>query len=403
MRFPFVSFAALYGLSVVMTAPTDVAMAQETAQSEHYQLQVETIAEPLEHPWGLALLPDGRFLVTERNPGNLRVGTAEGELSDPLDGIPEVYSFAGPTPRTQGGLFDVELHPQFEETGIIYISLAVPTERGAAVKVLSARLEGEGIDAQLQDIDELWVMQEDDQDPSGLHFGGRMAIDPDDGSIYLSIGERRSLERAQDPEDQAGSVLRMTAQGEPHPQQPTFEAGEANEYLFTMGNRNIQALAFHPETGELWAADHGPEGGDRVDRLEAGQNYGWPFIAGGPDYSGAPIGVGLEHEGMVSPIHVFEETVAPSGLVIYGGEMFPEWSGDLLIGGLQAQGLVRVRIEGDQVVEEEWITLDRRIRDVQIAGDGSLWLITEHEDGEVLRLSAADPVAGAAGSAETTQ
>ena len=368
--------------------------AQDAIQTQLYELEVETIAEPLEHPWGLALLPSERFIVTERNSGRLYVGTENGELSDPLDGIPQVYSFIGETARTQGGLFDIKLHPDFQENETVFISLARPTERGAAVVILRAQLTGEGTDIQLSDVEEIFTMQEADQDPSGLHFGGRMAIASDGGSIYLSIGERRNLERSQDPEDQAGAILRLTEDGEPHPDQPDFDAGEADQYLYSMGHRNIQSLALDPQSGELWAVDHGPEGGDRLDRVEAGENYGWPFISGGPDYSGAPIGVGLQHEGMVSPLHVFEDTIAPSGLVIYDGDMFEDWRGDMLIGGLQAEGIVRVRVDGDEVIEEEWITLDRRIRDVQVADDGALWLITEHEDGEVLRVSARGAATG---------
>lgn len=403
MRLPLVPMAALSAFGLVMAAPADIAMAQDTAQSEHYQLSVETIAEPLVHPWGMALMPDGRFLVTERNDGHLRIGTADGELSEPIEGIPEVYSFPGETARTQGGLFDVELHPDFADNEIVFVSLATPTERGAAVIVLRGRLVEENGGGRLEDVERIFEMQEADQDPSGLHFGGRMAIDPDDGSIFLSIGERRNLERSQDPEDQAGAILRLTEDGDPHPDRPGFEAGEANEYLFSMGHRNVQALGFDPESGDLWAVDHGPQGGGRLDRIEPGQNYGWPFIAAGPDYSGAPIGVGLENEGMVSPLHVFEDTVAPSGLAVYYGDEFPEWEGDILIGALQGEGLVRMRIADDQVISEEWIALDRRIRDVQIAEDGSLWLITEHEDGEVLRVTAADPATGAVPADDETE
>jgi aldose sugar dehydrogenase len=237
----------------------------------------------------------------------------------------------------------------------------------------------------------IFEMKEEDQDSSGVHFGGRMAFDPEDNSIYLTIGERRNISRAQDPTDKAGSVLRMTDEGEPHPDGPFVHAEEdgedADEYVFTWGHRNPQSIGFHPETGELWLADHGPKGGDEINLLEAGNNYGWPFITGGVDYSGAPIGVqDLEHPGVVSPVNVFDETVAPSGMAFVTGDLFTEWQGDMIIGGLAAEGVVRLSIAEGEVVDEEWIEIGRRIRDVQLHEDGSLWLLTEHEDGEVLRL-----------------
>jgi aldose sugar dehydrogenase len=237
----------------------------------------------------------------------------------------------------------------------------------------------------LAEIEDVWVMQEDDQDSSGLHFGGRMAW-LDDETLVLSIGERRNLERAQDLEDQAGGTVRMTADGGVPDDNPDWDE-DANEYLYTAGNRNIQAMAVHPGTGELWASDHGPLGGDEINLLVAGSNYGWPFTTGGTDYSGAPLGVGTEMEGKVAPIHIFEETVAPSGLAwVRDEEALSAWQGDMLIGGLVAEGVVRVRFgEENAVAEEEWIEIGRRIRDVKVH-DGALWVLTEHSDGELLRL-----------------
>ncbi|MFN3661972.1 PQQ-dependent sugar dehydrogenase [Yoonia sp.] len=235
-------------------------------------------------------------------------------------------------------------------------------------------------------------MKQDDQDSSGLHFGGRMAFDPEDQSLFLSIGERRNLERAQDAADQAGSVLRLTDAGDAHPDNPSFadeaEEGEADPYIFSMGHRNIQALTIHPETNEIWAVDHGPEGGDTIQLIAAGNNHGWPFLAGGPDYSGAPLGVGLSMEGMTSPVHVFEDTVAPSGVTfVSDGSNFENWAGDMIIGGLVTEGLVRVRLEDGEVVTQEEIELGYRVRDVHNGLDGNIWLVTDEENGTILRLT----------------
>ena len=227
-------------------------------------------------------------------------------------------------------------------------------------------------------------MQEADQDSSGLHFGGRMLIH--EGHVYLTIGDRRNISRAQDLEDQAGSIVRVALDGSIPDDNPFLDDDEANDALFSVGHRNIQAITANRETGEIWVVDHGPEGGDEINRVEAGQNYGWPFLTGGVDYSGAPMGVGIEREGMVSPFHVFQGTVAPSGVVVYDGEMFAPWTGDLVVGGLMTRGIVRVRVLEDAVAEER-LEFDRRVRDIQIDEEGALWLVTDHEDGDLLRIT----------------
>ena len=229
-------------------------------------------------------------------------------------------------------------------------------------------------------------MKQGDQDSSGLHFGGRMLFLPDD-SLLLTIGERRNISRAQDRRDQAGSIVRVLDDGSVPEDNPFVEDEAVDDKIFSIGHGNPQGIALHPQTDQIWINDHGPKGGDELNRIEAGANYGWPYLTGGVDYSGAPIGVGLEREGMVSPFHVFEDTVAPSGIVVYDGDRFSDWRGDLLNGGMRSQGIVRVRVNADQVVEEELIELDRRIRDVKVADDGSVWVLTEHADGEVLRLT----------------
>ena len=375
-------------LGVVATAVAWPVAAAETIESEHYALEVETVAT-VEHPWGLAFLPDGSFLVTERNAGNVRIGREDGTLSEPLEGVPEVYRFEGDTDRSQGGLLHIALHPDFEENSFVYFSFSEPSEEGAGTAIARAVLtEEEGL-VRLADTTTIYTMEP--HDSGGLHFGGRFAFEPETNAIVLSIGDRRNMSRAQDGEDHAGSFIRILDDGATPDDNPYLDDDEVDDLIFAKGNRNSQAMAFHPETGELWAADHGPLGGDEINLIEGGSNYGWPFQTAGEDYSGAPLGEGAEVEGMASPIHVFEETVAPSGLAFYEGEVFPEWEGDMLIGGLAAEGLVRVQMEDGAVAATELLLEGEgyRVRDVVIAEDGAVWLLTDHEDGEILRLSAA--------------
>jgi aldose sugar dehydrogenase len=374
--------ALLGGTALALALP---AQAQDYGPlgSDHLTLEVETVAQGLEHPWGMAILPDDRLLVTERNPGTIRLIAADGSAADVVHEVEDLFRYDGETGRSQSGLFDITLHPDFDDNGQVYWAYSRETDRGAAVVVQRGVWNAE--EGTLGEVEDIWVMQEDDQDSSGLHFGGRMAWGQD-GMLHLSIGERRNLERAQDLEDQAGAVLRMTDTGEAPDDNPEWEEA-ANEYLFTAGNRNIQAMTVNARTGELWAADHGPQGGDEINHLIGGNNYGWPFITGGEDYSGAPLGVGTAMEGKISAVHIFEETVAPSGMAfVFDDPGFPAWEGDLLIGGLASESLIRVRFDASgAVVEEEWIDLGRRVRDVQVH-DGAVWVLTEHEDGELLRL-----------------
>ncbi|HVL35494.1 MAG TPA: PQQ-dependent sugar dehydrogenase [Burkholderiales bacterium] len=382
--FTFTGFLAA-GLAAVLAAAP--ALAQRTVESAKHRVQVQTVAKGLEHPWGLALLPDGRFLVTERNSGRLRIGTPQGELSPPVENVPEVFRYEGPTDRSQGGLFHVALHPRFAENRLVYLSLSQPSEEGAGTAVVRGRLVEEGGAARLENVETVYTMNR--HDSSGLHWGGRFVFHPRDGTLFITVGERRNISRAQDAEDHAGSVIRVTDDGQVPKDNPFVKDDEKDDKIFSYGHRNPQGIAVHPQTQEVWLNDHGPKAGDEINRLRPGANYGWPFQTGGVDYSGAPLGKGRRVEGMEPPVHIFEKTAAPSGLVFYAGAQFPAWKGDLVHGALQGEGIIRTRVEGDKVVEEEWIELGRRIRDVQVAPDGALWLVTEHEDGEVLRLTAA--------------
>ncbi|MFC7702744.1 PQQ-dependent sugar dehydrogenase [Plastorhodobacter daqingensis] len=383
------ALASPLALAVALPAAADYG----PIEARDLTLDVETVAEGLVHPWGMAFLDEDRVLVTERNPGTIRLVHRDGTLSEPIWEAEDLFRYDGETERSQAGLFDIVTHPQFDENGWVYISYSRETEAGAGVAVVRARVAQEGDEVRLEDVEDIFVMNEEDQDSSGLHFGGRMAF-ADDGSLFLTIGERRNISRAQDASDQAGSVLRMTEDGEAHPDNPEFatdpeaDEGAPDPYLFSIGNRNIQALAVHGTTGEVWASDHGPLGGDEINLIVAGNNYGWPFTTGGNDYSGAPMGVGTAMEGMTPPVHIFEDTVAPSGLTfIPEGTLFEGWAGDMLIGGLVTEGIVRVTLAEGEVSDEEILEIGRRIRDVQLGPDGAIWVLTEHEDGEVLRLA----------------
>lgn len=369
-----------------------------TVDTDKARVQVERIAG-VAHPWGLALMPDGRFLVSERNDARIQLGTRDGKMVQ-VEGVPPVFRYKGPTGRSQAGLFHVALHPDFADNRLVYFSFSQPSEEGAGTAIARGRLVETVDKPRLENVEVIYTPKA--HDSSGLHFGGRFVFHPQDKSIILSIGERRNISRAQKRDDEAGAFIRVMDDGAVPNDNPFVGQQDAAPTLFALGNRNSHGLAFHPETGQLWANDHGPKGGDEINRIEAGKNYGWPFQTAGVDYSGAPIGKGARGvDGMADPVHVFEWTVAPSGLVFYTGDMFPEWRGHMLHGGLAARALVRTALDGDTVSEEEWMLgdLDRRIRDVQVDRDGAIWVVTEHEDGEVLRITRADTATGS-GSAD---
>jgi glucose/arabinose dehydrogenase len=369
----------------LLATPMAAVASERTLETERGRVRVETLAR-VAHPWGLAFVGGDRFLVSERNSGRLMLGDRSGRLRE-VSGAPETYRYEGPTNRSQGGLFDIALHPDFASNGVLFLSHSRWTDEGGGTAMTRARLVGADGDApRLEEAQVIFMMN--NPDGSGLHFGGRLAFDRRDGTLLLSIGDRRNMNRAQDASDHAGSIIRMREDGSPAAG-PRFDGGDP--HVYAIGLRNVQGMALHPRTNELWVNDHGPQAGDEIHRVEGGRNYGWPFLTGGRDYSGAPVGEGTQREGMERAIHIFERTVGPSGLAIYEGSQFPEWRGDKLHGGLAARALVRTRVENGRVVQEEWMLreLERRIRDVRVHEDGSVWLLTEHEHGEVLRLTPA--------------
>jgi len=364
-------------LAVTGWATTVGPAAAETFSSERHDFRLVSVVEGLEHPWGLAFLPDGDMLVTER-PGRLRV-IRQGALDPaPVPGLPEIASGG------QGGLLDVVLHPDFAENRLIYLSYAGAGAGGRGTEVARARFA----DGRLSAVETIFRVRP--KSSGGRHFGSRLVF-ARDGSLYVTAGERGDADRAQDLNDHAGSVLRIAEDGAIPPDNPFVGRSDARPEIFSYGHRNPQGMTLHPETGEIWAVEHGPKGGDELNLLRPGVNYGWPVITYGVSYAGFAIGEGTEKPGMAQPVRYWVPSISPSGLAFYTGEAFPSWQGNLFLGALSGRALVRLELDGERVVHEERLLEDlgARIRDVRDGPDGNLYLLTDHANGELLRLEPA--------------
>jgi glucose/arabinose dehydrogenase len=341
-------------------------------------IKAETVARGLVHPWGLAFLPDGRLLVTER-PGRLRIVGKDGGLSAPVDGVPSVAA------RGQGGLLDVVLGPDFASSALVYLSYAEPREGGkSSTAVARAKLVLGGNGARLDDV--RVIFRQEPAHSSSNHFGSRIVFMAD-GSLFVTLGERYyAREEAQNPANHIGKLVRIMPDGSPYAGNPRREGWRPE--VWSIGHRNMQGAARHPDTGKLWTIEHGARGGDEVNIPEAGKNYGWPVISYGRNYDFTKIGVGRSKEGMEQPVYYWDPSIAPSGAAFYTGEVFPEWKGNLFVGALAGQALHRLVLDGDKVVGEEALLtdLDERIRDVRMGPDGVLWLLTDNAPGRVLRV-----------------
>ncbi|MEW6704757.1 MAG: PQQ-dependent sugar dehydrogenase [Pseudomonadota bacterium] len=368
-------------LSLCLAAPGAPAQqppsrfADAGAAADAKRVLVETVAEGLEHPWGLAFLPDGRMLVTER-PGRLRLVGRDGRVSAPLAGVPEVQASG------QGGLLDVAVDPDFASNRSIYLSYAEPGEAGAGTAVARAVLGAEGLS-------ELRVIYR--QQPKvrgGNHFGSRLVFGKD-GTLFVTLGDRYAhREKAQDLSTTIGKIVRIRRDGSIPPDNPFVGQAGARPEIWSYGHRNVQGAALDPATGQLWTAEHGARGGDEINRPQAGRNHGWPVITYGVDYSGARIGSGTEAPGMEQPVHYFDPSIAPSGLVFYTGDAFPQWKGHLLVGSLKFTHLARLALRDGRVVSEQRYLQDRgeRIRDVVQGPEGYVYLLTDSPEGKLLRL-----------------
>jgi len=338
-------------------------------------VRVETVAHGLEHPWALEFLPDGRMLVTER-PGRLRIVEPGGRISRPLAGVPQVQASG------QGGLLDVALDPDFDENRLVYLSYAEPGQGGAGTAVARGRLT----DAGLEEVRVIY--RQEPKVVGGNHFGSRLVFAPD-GRLFVTQGERfwhRS--QAQNLSSLLGKIVRIEPDGSIPEDNPFVGRSDARPEIWSYGHRNVQAAAIQPETGRLWTVEHGARGGDELNHPEAGKNYGWPVITYGIDYTGLRIGEGTAKAGMEQPVYFWDPVIAPSGMEFYTGTAFPGWRGSILIGSLRG-ALVRLQLDGERVAREERYRndgLDARIRDVRQGPDGLVYVVTDEEDGRVLRV-----------------
>lgn len=363
---------------------TNLALGAQVFQSKDYSLKVETIASGLSHPWGLARLPDGKLLVTERS-GKLWLVT-------PGLGVTEVANAPKVAAGGQGGLLDVVLDPDFSKNKQIYFSIAKGTSTAKGTAIIRATYKSDPNSnprPRLGDVKTIFIMNK--LSATSHHFGSRIVFDRE-GYLYFTIGDRGDGSRAQTPSDHAGSVLRITRDGNIPRSNPFYNAKDHAKAIWSMGHRNPQGAALHPMSGKIWTVEHGPKGGDEINQPQAGKNYGWPIISYGRHYSGEKIGLGTHHPVMEQPIYYWDPSIAPSGMAFYHGKLFPKWQNNLFVGALKDRMLVRLALDHDKVIGEEHL-LKRaygRIRDVRSFDDGALWLLTDEDNGKILRITPAN-------------
>ncbi len=357
---------AVIGAQPVWNPPRVVA---DGLSAEGEGFRVVQLVTGLMNPWSLAFLPGGELLVTERGGRLWRLSPGR---SQAVEGLPPIRALG------QGGLLDIVLHPRFETNQLVYFTFSQAGAGGAGTALARARL---GQD-RLQDVQILFSLEP--KTGAGQHFGSRLAWLPD-GTLLMSIGDRGDRNRAQDPRDPAGSVLRFTEDGRPAPDNPGF----GHPAIYTLGNRNIQGLAVQPETGLAFATEHGPRGGDELNLIEKGANYGWPLLTYGREYSGAIITTETSRPGYADPLYQWTPSLAPSGLAFYKGSAFPGWTGLLLSGNLAGQQLVGIRLDSRNKVSRVFTVMGNvigRIRDVRVGPDGLVYLLTDNGRDGVFRL-----------------
>jgi len=345
--------------------------------------QIATVARGLDHPWGLAFLPDGRMLVTERV-GRLRIVSRNGQISPPAAGVPPVVT------GEQSGLFGLALDPGFRANRLVYFAYMERRGGGSGLSVARARLTEAGGKPALQGL--AVIFRAEPALSGDANLGGRLVFAPD-GTLFVTVGDRFSPQnraKAQTLDNDIGKIVRIKADGSIPADNPFVGKAGARGEIWSYGHRNPESAAINPWTHKLWIVEHGPRGGDEINIPEPGKNYGWPVITYGIDYSGAPIGRGItQHAGMEQPIYYWDPVIAPSGMAFYDADLFPAWKGSLFVGGLASTHLARLTLKGDRVIGEEWLLQDMgmRIRDVVVGPDGALWLLTDDSDGKLLRLA----------------
>ena len=349
-------------------------------------LATERLAEGLVHPWAIELLPnDAGLLVTERS-GALRHVSMDGTVSEPISGLPEVENRAPEGGNAQAGLLDVKVGPNFAEDRMIYITYAKPVENDMSVTAAARGVLSDDMTA-LTDVEEIFVQEP--PSPTRMHYGSRIVFD-DAGHLFITTGDHFTVEErqlAQTLDNTYGKVIRLNLDGSVPEDNPFVGQEGAIESIWSYGHRNVQSAVV--VNGDLWTVEHGPAGGDELNKPEAGKNYGWPVISYGVNYEGSPVGTGQQaQEGMEQPVYYWDPVIAPGDVTAYTGEAFPEWEGDLLIGGLVAGGIVRLGLEGDLVSEEERLLYELgRVRDIEVLDDGTLLLATDYENGEIIHVT----------------
>jgi glucose/arabinose dehydrogenase len=362
---------------LLLTFPAVVQAQAETVRTEKgVTVQAEKLVSGLNHPWGMAFLPDDRLLITERNTGHLYILDTDHTLSRPLEGVPEVWAHG------QGGLMDVALDPDFEENNYIYLSYAKPGRGGKAATALG---RGKLADGRLGNFQDIFVQEPYINGPN--HFGNRMAFSPDGRYLFLGLGERFQFDPAQDLSNHLGKVIRIYPDGRVPEDNPFAGQANAEDEIWSLGHRNIEAMAFQPETGVLWAGEMGPKGGDELNRIEKGANYGWPVVSWGDHYFGTKIPDPPTRPEFKDAVIHWTPVISPSGMLFYQGDMFPDWKNSALIGGLTTRELVRLVFDGTAVKEEDRLPLPERVRDVDAGPDGAVYVLTDQDNGKLWRIS----------------
>ncbi len=352
--------------------------APKPADTESWAL--ETLVEGFDHPWALAFLPDGSLLISER-PGALRHVMLDGTISEPIANVPEVHS----PERSQGGLLDVAIAPDFSESRLVFMTFSEPDGDASRTAVARARLSD---DASALENVEVIFRQTPSYDSRG-HFGSRIVFHPD-GTLFVGLGDRMNPDirtEAQNPANHIGAVVRIAQDGSVPADNPFADGEGGAPEIWSYGHRNIQAAALNPETGQVWTVEHGPRGGDELNNPQPGANYGWPTVTHGIEYRGDEIGEGIvDQDGITPAVYYWDPVLAPSGMIFYTGDAFPSWQGDAFIGGLATRRLSRLVFDGDQVVGEEWLTVGERVRDVAQGPDGAIYVVTDEDNGKLIRL-----------------
>lgn len=369
-------------LVVAVSLGLSATVAADEYTTERHTVEMTTLTENLSHPWGMTFLPDGSMLVTERD-GILNHISADSSERTKIKGTPEVVA------RSQGGLLDVNIDPDFSNNGWIYISYSEPNQSGGegnSTAVMRGKLDGD------QWVDGEVIFRQAPKYESGAHFGSRLVFSPE-GHLFITLGDRYSrMEDAQTLDNHHGKIVRIWPDGSVPEDNPFVGDDDALDEIWSYGHRNVQGAAIHPDTGELWTIEHGPQGGDEVNIPKAGKNYGWPTITYGEDYGGGEIGIGTHKEGMEQPYYYWLPSIATAGSIFYTGDQFKHWQGDLLVTALRGQMIARLDLEEGRMIHEERLfdgDIDFRIRDIEQGPDGMLYILSDEDNGRLIKLSPA--------------